>query len=45
VARGSGTTEKEVKKLLEQYSMMKKMMKTLRRKRLPFFGKKFPKMT
>jgi signal recognition particle subunit SRP54 len=45
VARGSGTTEKEVKKLLEQYSMMKKMMKTLRRKRFPFFGKKFPKMT
>ncbi len=44
VARGSGTTEKEVKKLLEQYSMMKKMMKTLRRKRFPFFGKKFPKM-
>ncbi|UCE16127.1 MAG: signal recognition particle protein [Candidatus Bathyarchaeota archaeon] len=45
VARGSGTTEKEVKELLEQYSNMKKMMKTLRRKRLPFFGKKFPKLT
>jgi len=42
VARGSGTNEKEVKELLKQYSMMKKMMKTLRRKRLPFFGKKFP---
>ncbi len=42
VARGSGTTEKEVKELLKQYSMMKKMMKTLRRKRLPFLGKKFP---
>jgi len=40
VARGSGTKEKEVKKLLEQYNMMRKMMKTLRRKKLPFFGKK-----
>jgi signal recognition particle subunit SRP54 len=43
VARGSGTTEKEVKELLEQYSMMKKMMKTLRRKKFSFLGKKFPK--
>ena len=40
VARGSGTKEKEVKELLEQYNMMRKMMKTLRRKKLPFFGKK-----
>jgi len=41
VARGSGTSEKEVKELLQQYGMMKKMMKTLRRKRaLPFFGGK-----
>jgi len=40
VARGSGTREKEVKELLQRYTMMKKMMKTLRRKRLPFFGKK-----
>ena len=40
VARGSGTTEKEVKTLLQQSEMMKKMMKTLRRKKLPFFGKK-----
>jgi signal recognition particle subunit SRP54 len=39
VARGSGTTEKEVKELLKQYSNMRKMMKTLRRKKLPFFGK------
>jgi signal recognition particle subunit SRP54 len=38
VARGSGTSEKEVKELLKQYTMMKKMMKTLRRKRLPMFG-------
>ena len=43
VARGSGTAEKEVKELLKQYTMMKKMMKTLRRKKtLPFFGKKLP---
>ncbi len=42
VARGSGTTEKEVKELLENFSKMKKMMKTLRRKRFPFLGKKFP---
>ncbi|UCF58569.1 MAG: signal recognition particle protein Srp19, partial [Candidatus Bathyarchaeota archaeon] len=40
VARGAGTTEKEVKELLKQHSMMRKMMKTLRRKKLPFFGKK-----
>ena len=42
VARGSGTKEKEVKELLERYNMLRKMMKSLRRKRLPFFGKKFP---
>jgi signal recognition particle subunit SRP54 len=44
VARGSGTSEKEVKELLQQYDMMKRMMKTLRRKRaLPFLGgKKIP---
>jgi len=43
VARGSGTSEKEVKELLTQYGMMKRMMKTLRRKRaLPFFGKQVP---
>ncbi|MEM2914166.1 MAG: signal recognition particle protein Srp19, partial [Candidatus Bathyarchaeia archaeon] len=39
-ARGSGTSEKEVKTLLERYFMMRKMMKTIRRKKLPFFGKK-----
>lgn len=38
VARGSGTSEKEVKELLKQHAMMKRMMKTLRRKRLPMFG-------
>ena len=42
VARGSGTTEKEVKELLTQYNNRKKMMKTFRRKRMPFFGKGFP---
>ncbi|MEM3695328.1 MAG: signal recognition particle protein Srp54 [Candidatus Bathyarchaeia archaeon] len=43
VARGSGTSEKEVKELLKQYSLMRRMMKTLRRKkRLPFFGKGLP---
>jgi len=43
VARGSGASEKEVKELLTQYSNMKRMMKTLRRKRaLPFFGKQVP---
>jgi signal recognition particle subunit SRP54 len=43
VARGSGTSEKEVKELLKQYSMMRRVFKTLRRKkRLPFFGKGMP---
>ncbi|MEM3898583.1 MAG: signal recognition particle protein Srp54 [Candidatus Bathyarchaeia archaeon] len=43
VARGSGTSEKDVKELLKQYAMMRKMLKTLRRKkRLPFLGKGLP---
>jgi signal recognition particle subunit SRP54 len=43
VAKGSGTSEKEVKELLNQYNMMKKMMKTMRRKRgFPFLGKQMP---
>jgi signal recognition particle subunit SRP54 len=44
VAHGSGTTEKEVKELLKQYVMMRKMLKTFRRKKkLPFnLGKGFP---
>jgi signal recognition particle subunit SRP54 len=43
VARGSGASEKEVKELLKQYSMMRRMLKTLRRKKkLPFFGKGLP---
>ena len=41
VARGSGTSEREIKELLKQYNMMKKMIKTLRRKRtFPFLGGK-----
>jgi signal recognition particle subunit SRP54 len=39
VARGSGTTEKDVKTLIQQYNVARRMMKSLRRKRLPFFGK------
>ena len=40
VAKGSGTSEKEVKELLKQYSMMRRMLKTLRRKKkLPFLKK------
>jgi signal recognition particle subunit SRP54 len=42
IARGSGRTDKEVKELVNQYTMMKKMMKSMKRrqgammKRLPF---------
>ncbi|MCW4010814.1 MAG: signal recognition particle protein Srp54 [Candidatus Bathyarchaeota archaeon] len=38
VARGSGTSEKEVKELLKQYVMMRRMLKMMKRKkgRLPF---------
>jgi signal recognition particle subunit SRP54 len=43
VAKGSGAGEKEVKELLKQYTTMRRMLKTLRRKRkLPFFGKGMP---
>jgi signal recognition particle subunit SRP54 len=43
VARGSGTSEKDVKELLKQYVMMRRMLKTMRRKKkLPFFGKGLP---
>jgi len=43
VARGSGTSEKEVKELLKQYVVMRRMLKTFRRKKkLPFFGKGMP---
>ena len=37
VARGSGTAEKDVKELLKQYVMMRKMLKMMKRKKkLPF---------
>jgi signal recognition particle subunit SRP54 len=38
VARGSGTTEKDVKELLKQYVMMRRMLKMMKRKKgkLPF---------
>jgi signal recognition particle subunit SRP54 len=43
VAKGSGTNEKEVKELLKQYVMMRRMLKTMRRrKKFPFFGKGLP---
>jgi signal recognition particle subunit SRP54 len=43
VARGSGTSDKEVKELLKQYVMMRRMLKMMRRqKKLPFFGKGMP---
>jgi signal recognition particle subunit SRP54 len=43
VARGSGTSEKDVKDLLKQYVMMRKMLKMFKRKKkLPFMGKGFP---
>jgi len=44
VARGSGTSERDVKELLKQYVMMRKMLKTFKRKKkLPFnIGPGFP---
>ncbi len=37
IARGSGTTEKDVKELVKQYVMMRKMLKMFKRKKkLPF---------
>lgn len=48
VARGSGTSEKEVKELLKQYVMMRRMLKMMKRKKgkLPFMpgmgGQGFP---
>ncbi len=48
VARGSGTSEKEVKELLKQYVMMRRMLKMMKRKKgkMPFMpgmgGKSFP---
>jgi signal recognition particle subunit SRP54 len=43
VAHGSGTSEKDVKELLKQYAMMRKMLKMFKRKKkLPLLGKGFP---
>lgn len=43
VARGAGTSEKEVKELLKQHSTMRRMLKSLRRKKkLPFLKKGLP---
>src|SRR3972149_2201436 len=43
VARGSGTNEKDVKELLKQYVMMRRMLKMFKRKkRMPFLGKGLP---
>jgi signal recognition particle subunit SRP54 len=43
VARGSGTSERDVKDLVKQYAMMRKMLKMFKRKKkLPFMGKGFP---
>jgi len=41
IARGSGRTEKEVKELINQYFMMKKMMKSMKRRGGPL-GRKLP---
>lgn len=37
IARGSGTQEKDVRELIQQYTMMRKMMRTLARKKTPLF--------
>jgi len=43
IARGSGTSEREVKDLIKQYGMMRKMLKMFKRKKkMPFMGKGFP---
>ncbi len=43
VAKGSGTSEKDVKELLKQYIMMRRMLKTMRRKKkFPMFGRGLP---
>ncbi|MEA1993265.1 MAG: signal recognition particle protein Srp54 [Euryarchaeota archaeon] len=39
IARGSGREEKEIRELIKQYNMMKKMFKQFRKKRLPKMGK------
>jgi signal recognition particle subunit SRP54 len=41
IAKGSGTSDKEVKEMINQYFMMKKMMKSMKR-RGAAFGKRIP---
>ena len=41
IARGSGTSERDVKMLIQQYNRLRKMIKSFRRKRLPFFHGRF----
>lgn len=38
IARGSGTSEADVKELLRQYELMRKLIKTIARGRIPKFG-------
>lgn len=42
IARGSGTSDKEVKLMINQYFMMKKMMKSMKRGRGTGLGKRMP---
>ena len=43
IAHGSGTSERDVKDLIKQYAVMRKMLKMFKRKKkLPFMGKGFP---
>ncbi len=42
IARGSGTSEKEVKEMVNQYFMMKKMMKSMKRRGAAFGRGKMP---
>ena len=41
IARGSGTSERDVKTLIQQYNRLKKTIRAFRRRRLPFFNKRF----
>ena len=43
-SHGSGTTEKAVKDMIQQYFTMRKMMKSLKRRKFPFMRGGFPKM-
>lgn len=40
IARGSGTSEKEVKEIIKQYFSMKKLMKSMGKRKIPSFLKK-----